>query len=294
MPNLLESDKLLNDWIDILKDYITHVMGINTSKINHDADMWLANRMHRLPRINPRKIWLSDVFKCPEELELGWLNLKNKIESGDDLEPHLSRGINRLDDKDGMLSHWGVNHFHLGIEKDLKHPNLVQGGKSILYAILDDDNFYAISILGHGHWEDVNLLDVTKRNWPNMIFFNHSLKEISPSFDDDFLFNSRKNNFNTVTRLNDDSFFISHGVTVAGTSTMSAFKACHVRRIWGGIQFQVEEILSKDNLSENKLDASLILNEDKSTFSVYLPQLNRKINVDEKITIQNLINSFRS
>ena len=256
--------------------------------------MWFANRMHRLPAIRPRTVKVSNVFRCPQHLLSGWENLKGKIERGEDLAPHLSRGINKINKTDGMKSYWQINHFHLGVETDSKHPNLVQGGSQIVYAILEGDFFYAISILEHGHWEDICLLDVAKKNWPTLRIFSSVMQYREERISPEDISISRKCNFITPTKLNDGTIFVAGGNTVAGTDAVSAMKACNIRGMWLRLQCEIEDYLIKKYPSKERFDVQLILNKDNSTFSVIFHDLSESVFfINKEVTMESIMKFLR-
>lgn len=290
-------NKFIDDWIKIAAKYAQQALGLAASNgAATDGDILLANNMERVPKKIPREIKLSDVFTCPSNLQTEWSNLRQKIEQGDDLYPHLSRQIKKLDCRDPMLMHWRINHFHIGVEPDPKHLGLIRGGGHIVYAHFDDEYFYAIALLPHGHWEDVQLIETIKRNWPNNEHFVRDMV-LDTDYGLEGTLQLRKNQINAPTRLGDGSHFMAYGETLAGTSTLATLKAMGIRRVFGYIQSELQKDFSKyfpdiPAKEGDLINAEVILDEDRH-FSICLHdhEVALKLNIG---SIDELIEGLKS
>ncbi|MGB8900000.1 MAG: hypothetical protein WCC90_12555, partial [Methylocella sp.] len=125
-----------------------------------------ASVKHR--RIQPRRRMVHKApYSVPAHRATGEQQLLAKVAAGGDLWPHQSRKIENVDVEDGMLNDYGIQHFHLGTTPDPKHPNLIQGTKELLFAVVKNDDFYALGIFDP--WSKQALLDIIQANWPNVI-----------------------------------------------------------------------------------------------------------------------------
>jgi hypothetical protein len=127
------------------------------------------NLQHKIPAEKPRKIFKCSSFSCPKELESGLTILENKIDSGENLLPHLSRKIFDPGFSDYMFYDYGLTHFHLGTKQSIKNSLLIEGTKEIVYALLNETSCYFIRIDEHGKWDDVALLEDLKKDFPEVL-----------------------------------------------------------------------------------------------------------------------------
>src|SRR5208283_4718855 len=118
-------------------------------------------------------------FHCPSKEETGWKVLQDKIVSGQDLNPHLSKLHRSLFNADGLLAEWGVDHFHLGTEPDPNNPRYVKRDGPLVFALVNDSAFYAINTYQHGDWEKLGIVESLHRNWPDAIS-KYRLRGIAP------------------------------------------------------------------------------------------------------------------
>jgi hypothetical protein len=104
-----------------------------------------------------------------------WKSLKpqitqflKKVESGDDLSPHLSLGawregytpaaqqigaaVDRWDDKDFLLNVMGFHHFHLGTK--LEKKGFVERTDEVLFAFVTRTTFDVLGIFDHSVFEN--------------------------------------------------------------------------------------------------------------------------------------------
>lgn len=295
MIKLENRNQFIADWIRIAGDYARDHLRLDIPSNSDIAnDQLLAQYFERIPKKRRREIKFADTFTCPEKLQDGWEFLKTKIESGSDLYPHLSRQIMHIEARDQLLMHWSINHFHLGTETDLN--GLIQGGNDIVYAYLDDDYFYAIAILQHGHWKDFGLIETIKRNWPAHPNISTDMTTAEICTLEDTL-ELRKCQVNAPVSFADGSFNLGMGQTLGGTSMLASLKANSIRGILGQCQAAFEQSFLKyfpDVAIESgtPVVAHLELKEDHC-FSVFLPDLKRRAKL-EIGTIDDLIEKLKS
>lgn len=127
------------------------------------------NWRHRHIPAKPRTVHVAPGLQCPPALEVGFNALKEKIQRGDDLTPHLSTRITDLDFYDGLLDDWGIYHLHLGTNPHPRNPAFVERTAEVLMARFDEQNAYLIEIVPHGQWTRKRLLQIIHRNWPETI-----------------------------------------------------------------------------------------------------------------------------
>lgn len=185
-----------------------------------------SNLRERTIPIKPRKILYVNGFERVPEYEEGLVFLENKILSGLDLLPHMSRQIFDTSSKDGLLYDFGIQHLHLGLKPAPKHSQLIEGRKKVLYCIVDDENVYFLVIDNHGRWGDIELIRLIKNNFPHLIKpFEMNVQKLSNHFTEEERIKLRKNGINTPIEV-DGKCYMSPGwgINTAGTSTNAVFK----------------------------------------------------------------------
>lgn len=206
-----------DDWIKMLKDTLSNHWGYNISSIPHDEiPLFYFNAENRRPKKKARKLILADSFVCPQELSEGWEKLKKKVEDGEDLTPNLSKLIKKIKNKDSMLNDWGVHHFHLG--EDMEDSFIKRTGP-LLFALLVNDNFYAIGIFDHGSWANQDIVEIIHRNWPTVIE-NYKLRgaiDMSYHPNEKERLTLRSAGVNVYTSVSDGTIYAPIGGGVAGS-----------------------------------------------------------------------------
>ena len=164
------SADFLGDWRD---NMALHLDSLGyTVPATDDAEkvfFKLRSVERRTVSIKPRAVFVSREFTCPSELVSGLEDLKRKVRAGDDVKPHLSKGIFNADYEDALLTDWGVLHFHLGQNPHKSITGLVERTGPVLFALVTDDAFYLIDVKGHGSWANKDLVEIVHRNWPHLI-----------------------------------------------------------------------------------------------------------------------------
>lgn len=142
-----------------------HIKDIN----REDAVLEFYNLLHRQVEQRPRKIYKSDIFKCPEGYEKALEYFEEYVRLGENLFPFLSDKVISADKKDDMLNALGVMHFHLS--KRFRNDGFVKRSDYLILAVVTDTAFYMIKVRKHTDaWEyDRSVLDIIERNWPQLL-----------------------------------------------------------------------------------------------------------------------------
>ncbi len=185
------------------------------------------NAVFRRIPVLPRTIKKSDVFACPSGHEAGLANLEQKICDGDDLTPHLSRGLKNTDGDDDLLSDWGVYHLHMGIVTE--SDGFMARTGPVLFAIPTDNRMHFIQVYAHGNWSNRDVLEIVHRNWPEILapFSPKGVVDISMNPDSEDIAKLRKTHINTSLKMSDGTIYFSPGwgMMTDGTSARVVFAA---------------------------------------------------------------------
>lgn len=145
--------------------------------------LYAASRARYVPA-RPRRAHASaELLANPklQEYRKGYDAVVRKIESGDDLTPHLStavseayldggsaREMHRRRDGDLLLADWGIHHLHLSDE--LRLNGFVRRTSDVLFAIFRPDDAYLVDIFAHpaeANWAARRILEIVVRTWPD-------------------------------------------------------------------------------------------------------------------------------
>lgn len=132
----------------------------------HVELLWAQSKQVTIKR---RKIKVARGFTCPVSRQEGLRQFRRKILQGRPLNPHLSTRSTRGRKLDGLLSHWGIYHFHLGIKPYPKIPGFVERTNHLLFAWVDDDYVYNIAVGDHNDFEEHSLIETVYDNWPYLM-----------------------------------------------------------------------------------------------------------------------------
>jgi hypothetical protein len=139
-----------------------------------------GNWRSRLVSMGPRRVHRSKALvanplSADARYKTGLDAIIAKLENGQDVTPHLSRGIRygykppsgsrSRQDLDLLLNDWGVHHLHLSdvIEGD----GFVGRTGPLLFAVFRPDDAYLIDIIDHGGWTRDHVIETMVAEWPN-------------------------------------------------------------------------------------------------------------------------------
>jgi hypothetical protein len=146
------------------------------------CDQKLKNEIEQYSNVNNDPIYLYQRYKCriiderqrkvntpsniviPDENKRAYDNIVSDIENGNPLRKYQSRNLKNLNYDDDMLSHWGIQHLHLGevIESD----GFINRTGKLLFVYFTNESANIIGFFGHGAWCDLDLIEIMHANWP--------------------------------------------------------------------------------------------------------------------------------
>lgn len=224
------------DWEDQLKSKMENDWGMDLSKVlQKDIAILFFHAQGRRVEPRARRVELSKSFSCPLNEQAGWELLKEKIEKGVDLSPHLSLGTQKAEASDHLLFEWGIYHLHLGVGVHPKNPAFQERSGPVLFGIPQKDVFYAVGIYSHGSWSQQAVIDTVHENWPD-ITQRYTLKggiSLAHVPTDQERQKLRQGNVNVLTALSDGSVVgpIGGGFATSGAS-IRAVRSADEERSW--------------------------------------------------------------
>jgi hypothetical protein len=278
----------LSDWIAGLRKRLTERWGRDEVKSIGDMDIPYAffDSLPRKLKITPRLAKLSAEFVCPSGLEVQWLIFKEKIENGDDLNPHLSTRHTSISNPDGMLAEWDVHHFHLGIQPHPKNPSFVERTGPLVFARIDDEAAYVTGIYDHkGNFENTDVLEILHRNWPDTISRYRVLGVTGSPLEKAERRALRSKNGNVLISTSDGTVYmpISSGVVASGKRMSSMIQADNKIFEIEGLQTFASQVLADilptlatcGYAGEPEIEATLLVTD--AGFAVFFPKFEIKL-----------------
>lgn len=177
-------------------------------------------------------------------------DIKTKIESGADVNGHLSKRIfTKLDETDKMLDDWNIYHLHLCFgNPDVFDLSRIQSGDLLMAVILYNDAYF-IDVTNHSNddWYDVSYLEIIKNNWEGDLLIRHDEIIDVPNLDESVaaIKNSRKSNVNSIIHKIGNSYYtpkFSLGYSFGGTSMKAMTILQNLNRFLCSLDFDYDHI----------------------------------------------------
>lgn len=209
-----------SDWIEYLKECLQE-LGYPIDKLSDPAQISIAyfNAIKRRVPIKIRKLFKAKEFSCPNELNAGLQIIENNIKNGDDINPHLSRGLKKVKFDDYLLNDWGIYHFHLGSEAD--SDGYIKRTGPVLFGFMTHDSFYEINVYNHGNWTNIELIEIVHNNWPYLLekFRLDDVIQMAYKPNSSIIKDFRKNQINSFIQVSDGTVYSQPGLGYATDGT---------------------------------------------------------------------------
>lgn len=240
---------------EILKDYEEYchqklISLFGNYKINNQNSMKLYQRYkHRILKVCPRMVIQPKNFIISSEHTSAYREILNDISQGRDLKKYQSRKLKNIDYNDDMLSHWGIQHFHLG--DILENDGFVSRTSDLLFIHFTDTQAHIIGLYSHGDWLDLDIIETIHKNWPEILieYKSTSIKEPLTSENYRAL---REKNYNTFVMMQDGTEYFPPGAGVMcdGTPILAINRLQKLmmvfEREFDNISLNINQILDSD------------------------------------------------
>ncbi len=220
------------------KTISAEVHGMNIGALLRAYHNWRT----RLVEARPRRLHLSSAFSAnPDAASLkGDLDaLLDKIATGQDLTPHLSKRIKMVvdssakkaatrDDLDLLLNEWEVHHLHISRQYE-PSGEFVERGDPLLFVVFREADAYVIDLMTHGDFNRDHIFRILALEWPEAKLAHQlqgiSVPEVSTGFNEAERQRLRKRAFNSTFAIAGNVYAPAGGLTGAGTSTKASLFA---------------------------------------------------------------------
>ena len=179
---------IIGDYAQILRERL-RIRGYEECSIDNikdDYNLVLAyfGALRRMVSMVKRTVFKANGFVCPPKYISALAEIERKIESGENINPYLSRKLPNLSANDELLNDWGIQHFHLGSSVITKKKNkgFIRGTPELLFVYFDAQSAYFIVIGDHDSFGDQELLQILHDSWPEILekFKDPRIKSVIP------------------------------------------------------------------------------------------------------------------
>lgn len=163
--------------------------------------------------IEPRKrnVVESADLSIPEKYLSSYKTIKADISNGSNLKKYQSRKLKYLDFDDEMLSHWGIQHFHLS--DILNEDGYVVRTSDLLFVHFTFEEAHIIGLFNHNSWCDLDIIEKLHENWPHELAVFKSNSDVKSLTVDEHKV-IRGKNANTTVVVKDGTEYLPPGMGV--------------------------------------------------------------------------------
>lgn len=202
---------------EILLDYSEHCHRILTTEFGaHDANkydpIYLYERYKcRIINMRSREIHEASDLLIVQKHQKAYSAILTDISSGYDLKKYQSRKLKNLDYDDDMLSHWSIQHFHLG--HTIENDGFVTRTEELLFVHFTQDVAHVLGVFSHNSWCDLNIIEIMHSNWPQELAVFKSESDAKTLTEEEQK-TLRKKHANANIRVKDGTEYLSPGIGV--------------------------------------------------------------------------------
>ena len=211
---------LYNDWLNQIRGELNKD-GYDTYNIDKEELPYkYFNLLNRRVSAVPRRVFISnELYKSYyyNKYKEVITDLKNLIEEGKDISPHLSKKIDNINYNDGLLNDWGIHHLHLSRKKGRGKFNERTG--PLLYVRFEHNRAYFINIYNHKNWCKKEIIEIIHRNWEKDFerFRLKGVESIYPQLDEKDHQALRNSNINTLIQIDNNVVYMGFGLGMSSS-----------------------------------------------------------------------------
>ena len=197
-----------------------------------------------------RTVKESSELLVPEKYRSSYLNIKADIEIGNSLKKYQSRKLKSLDYDDDMLSHWGIQHFHLG--SNIEHDGFIYRTKELLFVHFNANGAHILGVFNHQSWCDLNLIEIMHNNWLDIMTIYKMDSGMRALTENEYkTLRNKHTNANVIVSDGTEYMNPGMGVTANGSpinSVLNSQKVIHMfNQYFSNIKLNFEHILVSAN-----------------------------------------------
>lgn len=240
--------EILGDYKEYCHQKLTGEFGASYQG-SHDP-IYLYHRYKcRIIEKRTRAVRETSELVVPVKYEVAYQEIHSAINTGACLKKYQSRKLKKLECNDDMLSHWGIQHFHLG--QKLEPDGFVKRTGDLLFIHFSNSEAHILGIFDHGAWCDLDLVQIMHNNWPDQLAIFKSNSNTAPLTDAEYK-TLRKKHVNANVIVSDGTEYLcpGMGVTANGAPLYAVLNSDKIifmfNRAFELIRDNIEQILKSD------------------------------------------------
>lgn len=241
-------DEILSDYKDYCHQKLISEFGsYDTSQ--YDSIYLYQRYKCRIIDVRPRQVLEPQNFTIPSNYSTAYQAIVSDITDGKPLKKYQSRNLKKLDYDDDMLSHWNIQHFHLG--EVLESDGFMKRSGDLLFIHFTKSKAHIVGIFSHGDWCDLDIIEILHKNWPSQLN-EYKTENTSQVLSEAEIKTLRKRNINSTITVQDGTEYISPGIGVTSngvsiSATMNSQRVIAMfENAFQAIKDNISHILSSD------------------------------------------------
>lgn len=278
-------NNILSDYVDYCYEQLNREF-INCNIQRSDAIYLYQRFKFRIIPQRVRAIKEAHGLQVSESFQEAYEQIRSDIVSGNDLRKYQSRNLKKLDYDDDMLSHWGIQHFHLS--HNIESDGFVSRTGDLLFVHFTNSTARILGIFNHRSWCKLDLIEVLHRNWPEHMSQYKVERSMRPLTEINYK-TLRKNNANANANVvvEDGTEYIAPGmgVTSNGVPIQATFNSDKLKFMFNGyfdaIVDNLDHILSYSPESQklSEITIGLELNSESRDFVFFVKETSFRFTV---------------
>ncbi|QUY35631.1 hypothetical protein [Acinetobacter junii] len=199
----------------------------NYRAVNNNPMHLYHRYKYRIIDAQPREVIEPPNFVIPSEHLSAYRKIISDIKVGNPLNKYQSRNLKRLDYDDDMLSHWQIQHFHLG--EVLESDGFVSRTSDLLFIHFSKSEAHIVGFFSHGDWCDLDIIETIHNNWPNILMKFKCDSNGEPLTEEQYRI-LRSKGYNVTVRVQDGTEYYPPGLGVvsSGSPVQAIINVQHV------------------------------------------------------------------
>ena len=244
--------RILNEILDDYSEYCHRRLQAEFGAYSQGSydPIYLYQRLKcRIIEKKARAVSEANGLAIPNKYKIAYEEIINSVKAGSCLKKYQSRKLKSLHYDDDMLSHWGIQHLHLG--QNLEQDGFVVRTRDLLFVHFSNSEAHVLGVFDHGAWCDLDLVQIMHDNWPEKMEA-YKLNSNSGVLTEEEHKTLRKKHANANVTVSDGTEYLcpGRGVTVNGAPLYAVLNTQNVifmfNRAFELIENNIEKILSSD------------------------------------------------
>lgn len=239
---------------EVLKDYsdYCHIKLIEEferyDSSKYDSIYWYQRYKYRIIDSLTWELIEASDLSIPSNYLPAYELIKQDILNGESLKKYQSRKLKELDYDDDMLSHWGIQHLHLGLE--VQSDGYIERTGDLLFVFFKEAKAYIVGVYNHTSWCDIDIIESIHKNWPSELAVFKSNSDALHLTQEHYTHRSKNACCNIVVSDGTEYMAPGIGVTANGAPITAIFNSTNMINMFNiafeTIKDNIQKILESD------------------------------------------------